>query len=185
MEGAAVWLCQAAGCPLGRWRKLRIGLDEASGEIMAATLSTNAFRDDALLGDLLAQIEGEIKQVSGDGSYDSLKCYKLLQECKARASIPPCRDAVMRTKPELAERNTNIERIAQLSRNGEDGRKKWKQESGYHRRSLVETGFFRLKTIFEDTLSARSFPAQANELLIRCRALNRMTQLGMPQSYPI
>src|SRR3712207_7463105 len=40
------------------------------------------------------------------------------------------------------------------------GRKQWKQESGYHRRSLVETGIFRLKTIFGGNLSARSEAAQ-------------------------
>ena len=85
----------------------------------------------------------------------------------------------------MQERNANIRRIAQLSQGGDDGRKLWKQESDYHRRSLAETGFFRLKTIFGDTLSARCFEGQANELFIRCAALNRMSQLGMPDSYPI
>jgi len=184
--GEGEWKVRQYGYAKRRtWRKLHIGLDEASSEIMAATVSTNDFRDDALLFDLLEQVEAEIDQVSGDGIYDSAKCYKLLQERQARASIPPCRDAVLRAKPELTERNANIARIAQLSEGGQDGRKQWKQESGYHRRSLVETGFFRLKTIFGDTLSPRHFDAQANELLIRCAALNRMTQLGMPQSYPI
>jgi len=42
-----------------------------------------------------------------------------------------------------------------------------------------------LKTLFGNTLSARHFQAQANELFLRCAALNRMTQLGMPQSYAI
>ena len=184
--GEGEWKVRQYGYAKRRtWRKLHIGLDEATGEIMAATVSTNACRDDSLLGKLLEQVNGEIKQVSGDGSYDSLKCYKLLQERKIRACIPPCRGAVLRAKPELQERNANIARIAELSEGGGDGRRRWKQESGYHRRSLVETGFFRLKTIFGDNLSPRRFPAQANELLIRCRALNRMTQLGMPQSYPI
>ena len=54
---------------------------------------------------------------------------------------------------------------------------------GYHRRSLVETAFFRLKTLMGNTLSARQFQAQANELFVRCAVLNRMTQLAMPQSY--
>src|SRR4028118_1636403 len=58
-------------------------------------------------------------------------------------------------------------------------RQRWKEESGYHRRSLVETAVFRLKTIFGDKLSSRGCEAQAHEIFLRCAALNRMTHLGM------
>jgi hypothetical protein len=54
---------------------------------------------------------------------------------------------------------------------------------GYHRRSLAETTFYRIKTIFGDRLMARGFKAQTCEMLIKCAALNRMTQVGMPDSY--
>ncbi len=185
VEGAPARLQQAPGCPLGAWRKLHIGINEATGEIVAAMASTNDLRDDALLGDLLEQVPGEIEQVSGDGIYDTAACYRLLQKRQARAAIPPRRGARKSHKPELAARNAPLWRIQQLSQQGEDGRKKWKQEVGSHRRSLVETAFFRLKTLLGNTLSARHFQAQANELFLRCAALNRMTQLGMPQSYPI
>jgi len=42
---------------------------------------------------------------------------------------------------------------------------------------------FRLKTIFGDKLSARLLETQTTQALIRCLALNRMTHLGMPDSY--
>ena len=58
------------------------------------------------------------------------------------------------------------------------GRAEWKRQSGCHRRSLAETAFFRLKTSFGERLSARKFSAQANEALIRCAALNKLTSLG-------
>lgn len=186
--GEGEWKVRQHGWSKRRtWRKLHLGVDESTGEIIAATVSTNNFRDDELLGDLLQQIPEEIAmaQVSGDGIYDSRRCYALLQKRAARAAIPPQRTACLRSRPELAQRNANIERIAQLSVNRQDGRKKWKQEIGYHRRSLVETAFFRLKTILGDRLTPRCFEAQGRELLLRCAALNRMTQLGMPQSYPV
>ena len=44
---------------------------------------------------------------------------------------------------------------------------------------------FQLKTIFGDKLSARLLETQTTQALIRCLALNRMTHLGMPESYPI
>ena len=58
-------------------------------------------------------------------------------------------------------------------------------QSGYHKRSLAETGIFRLKTIFDDGLNARRIDTQSSQALIRCLALNRITQLGMPDSYPV
>ncbi len=184
--GEGEWKVRQHGYSKRRtWRKLPIGINEQTGEVVAAMASTNDLRDDALLGDLLSQVPGPIEQVSGDGIYDTAACYRLLEKRKARAAIPPRQGARRSPKPELEARNAHIERIRHLSEGGQDGRKKWKQEVGYHRRSLVETAFFRLKTLFGNTLSARHFQAQANELFLRCAALNRMTQLGMPQSYPI
>ena len=65
------------------------------------------------------------------------------------------------------------------------GKDQWQQETGYHRRSLVETAMMRLKTLFSDRLKAREWKRQETELPIRCAALNRMTKLGMPHSYTI
>jgi len=44
---------------------------------------------------------------------------------------------------------------------------------------------FRLKTIFGNDLSARLIETQTTQALIRCMALNKMTHLGMPQSYKV
>jgi len=66
-----------------------------------------------------------------------------------------------------------------------EGRKGWKKSSGYHRRSLVETAFFRLKTIFSGKQRSQRTQTQTSEAMIRCLALNRMTSLGMPQSYAV
>jgi len=65
------------------------------------------------------------------------------------------------------------------------GRAVWKQESDYHQRSLAETGMFRLKKIFGPGLLARHLKCQQTEVRLRCVALNRMTALGMPDSYPV
>jgi len=52
-------------------------------------------------------------------------------------------------------------------------------------RSLAETTMFRFKTIFGDRLSARLLETQATQASICCAALNRMTHLGMPESYQV
>ena len=95
--------------------------------------------------------------------------------------IPPRRGAKLwhqdESTDEQSARNEQIQRISEV------GRAQWKRESGYYQQSLAETTMSRLKTIFSGKLSGRSFEAQASEMLIRCRVLNRMTQLGMSDSY--
>jgi len=56
---------------------------------------------------------------------------------------------------------------------------------GYHRRSLAETTMFRFKMIFGGKLRSRKFENQAVELFLQCTALNRMIQLGKPDSYKV
>jgi len=133
------------------------------------------------LPDLLAQVSGEIHQVSADGAYDKRPCYDALAERGAMAVIPPRRDAKIWQHKSCAgapwQRDENPRAIRR------QGRRRWKQAAGYHRRSLAETTFFRLKTLFGPTLRARQFPQPATELFLQVAALNRMTHLGMPESY--
>ena len=72
-----------------------------------------------------------------------------------------------------------------LSLPGDATRQAWQKESDYHRRSLAETTVFRFKTIFGDRLAAREEQRQQTEARLKCAALNRMTRLGMPESYRV
>ena len=180
--GEGEWKVRQHGYTYRRtWRKVHLGVDEASGEIVAAVVTTNDYHDSQLLPDLLEQVEEEIKQVSGDGAYDRRTCYEAIGERQARASIPPQHNAKIwqhgNTKATRLARDENLRRIRQV------GRAAWKRESGYHRRSLAETTMFRLKTIFSARVTARGFAGQAAQVLVRCAALNRMLQLGRPNSY--
>lgn len=182
--GEGEWKVRRYGWSQRRtWRKLHIGVDEATGEVAAAAVSTNSCGDGQALPCLLAQIEGEIKQVTGDGGYDDRQCYDAIRGKGARAVIPPQQGArIWQHANSRAERHDRDENLREIRRSG---RAKWKRESGYHRRSLAEVAVFRLKTIFGERASARSFAGQARQLLVRCAALNRMTHLGMPDSFKV
>jgi len=182
--GEGEWKVRQHGYSRRRtWRKLHLGVDEATLEFVAVIVSTNSFKDSQLLPDLLAQVEGQIRQVSADGAYDSRNCYDAIRQRGARAAIPPQKSARIwqhgNTKAERLLRDENLRAIRK------SGRKEWKRESGYHRRSLAETQVFRVKMIFGERVRARSFDGQAAQLLVRCAALNRMTHLGMPDSYAV
>jgi hypothetical protein len=182
--GEGEWKVRQHGWSKRRtWRKLHLAVDEATGEIVAAVASEAGVTDDDVVPDLVGQVDRPIQQVSADGAYDKRKCYEALEPTGATVTIPPRRDAKIwhhgNNTGEPWQRDANLRAIRRL------GRKRWKRESGYHRRSLAETAIFRLKTLFGPTLRSRNFAQQATELFLRATALNRMTQLGMPDSYPV
>lgn len=182
--GEGEWKVRTYGIGKRRtWRKLHLGVDEASGEILAAVVSTNDLSDGDALPDILDGIDGEIEQVSGDGAYDQRKCYDAIRRRQAKATIPPRSCAKIwqhgNSKAERHNRDENLRRIRKV------GRKTWKHESFYHRRSLAETTMFRFKLLFGGKLRSRKFENQAVELFLQCVVLNRMIQVGKPASVPV
>ena len=178
--GEGEWKVRQHGYSKRRtWRKLHLGVDEATGEIEAELLTGAGVDDAEAAAGLLKQTQAEIEQLSGDGAYDKEKVYKAAAaKGVSKITIPPRRDAVLweENGPDPHPRNENLRHI------WERGRKEWKEESGYHRRSLAETAMFRFKTIFGDHLNAREAKRQKTEARVKCAALNRMTRLGMPDS---
>ncbi len=62
------------------------------------------------------------------------------------------------------------------------GKRKRHTESGYSKRSKVETTFHRYKAIVGSAMKARGLSAQRVEARIGGKILNAMTALGMPDS---
>lgn len=167
------------------WRKLHIGVNPESGEIEAMALTENSVDDAEMVEPLLRQIEQPIARFVGDGSYDKRKVYASLHRHAPQAGvlIPPRKNAhIWQHGNRHAERLKRDENLRLIRK---QGRKAWKENSGYPMRSLVETAIFRFKTIFGDRLSARLLETQATQAAICCAALNRMTHLGMPESYKV
>ena len=184
IHGEGEWKVRGYGWSKRRtWRKLHLGVDEQTGELAAAVVTTNDYGDGQVLADLLAQVGDELRQVTGDGGYDDRQCYDAIRERKARAVIPPQRGArIWRHGNRRGERHARDENLRYLRAHG---RAKWKRDYEYHRRSLAEVAVFRLKMLFGASASARSFAGQASQLLVRCAALNRLTHEGMPDSYKV
>ncbi len=180
LSGEGEWKVRLHGMDKRRsWRKLHLAMDASTHQLTAALITEKERLDRTVLPHLLDETEAEIGAVCADGAYDFQRCYQAIKEKEAVPLIPPRSDAVVRRKSPFEQRDENLREIKKL------GQRRWKKESGYHRRSLVETAFFRLKTIFTDKLKARTVERQEREAKVRCLALNRMTALGMPQSYVI
>lgn len=179
--GEGEWKVKKHGADKRRtWRKLHLAIDEATNELHAVELTTNAISDADLAGPLVAAIIYPIARLSGDGAYDQVKVYDELERRRIEPVIPPRSNAVIWTDEAgddlIHARNEALRKIDCV------GLAEWKRQIGYHRRSKAETGMFRWKTTFGERLSTRLLANQQAEVRIKASCLNQFTKLGMPKA---
>ncbi len=117
----------------------------------------------------------EIGSVTADGAYDTRRCHNAIAGHGAAAVIPPRRNA-QPWKPTTA---VAIARNDALRASRYLGRALWRNWSGYHRRSRVETKMHCVKLLGQ-RLMARDFDRQVAEVQVRIAILNGYTALGIP-----
>lgn len=178
--GEGEWKTRKHGISKRRtWRKLHLAINPKTQEIEAEVLTENSGHDADQVDDLLDQIDQPIDSFGGDGAYDQWKVYNRLAEGEIEAIIPPRQNAKIKqhgnaSQPPIS-RDEAIRGIRRV------GRKQWKKEVGYHRRSLAETAMYRLKCCFGDKLKNRELENQRAESRLRSKILNHFTHLGLPQ----
>jgi hypothetical protein len=162
------------------WRKLHLGVEESTKEIVAVELTGSRRHDSQPLPALLEQIADPIDQVSGDGAYDTRACSEAVLERGATPVFVPRRTAKQYNSTDptgwRATRNGILQQIAV------HGRATWRAMSGYTRQSIAENTMFRFKRLFGGQLWARGLATQRVEAVVKCATLNRITQLGMPET---
>ena len=167
------------------WRKLHLVADADTGDIVASALSTHRARDAAQVPGLLAQINDDLASVMADGAYDTGAVYKAIaahgSDPPTRVLIPPRCDAKVGRESD----GVTSQRDAAIRAIDARGRRRREHESGYTRRSLVETAMSRYKAIIGDSIRSRSVESQKVEATLACSIMNRMTKLGMPDGYCI
>ena len=162
------------------WRKLHLGVDEKTKEIVAVDLTGSNIHDGSHLPVMLDQVKDEVGQVSGDRAYDTGRCYQAVLARGAKPTIPPRRNArlssVKDPPPFKAVRDAVLRRIKS------EGRYPWRSSSGATRQSLAENAVSRFKALLGIKLTSRRLDAQQVEAVVKYRVLNRMAALGMPIS---
>jgi hypothetical protein len=179
--GPGEWLIEKHGTRRRRsWRKLHIGIDAETGQILASELTTSDVDDGSQVGPLLDQITGSLASFTGDGAYDQAGIYATVAKRHPDADVivPPRSTAVLSEMAESAptQRDRHLQSIA------EHGRMGWQKRSRYTRRALVESSIGRFKRVIGDALRSRTDRRRATEIAIAVRALNRMLELGRPKS---
>jgi Transposase DDE domain len=177
--GPGEWLLEKHGTKTRRsWRKLHLGRDADTGQIVAATLSTHDVDDGSQVGPLLDQVDGPIASFTGDGAYDQDGVYASVGERHPEAAVivPPRATAVpSRTaESEPTQRDRHLQLIA------ERGRMAWQIASGYTKRAKAEAAIGRWKQVIGDRLRAHTDERRATEVDVAVHVLNRMLDLGRP-----
>jgi hypothetical protein len=175
--GEGEWKVRQHGVGKRRtWRKIHLAVDETAKDIIGIEVTSADWGDSEVFPDLLDQVEGELSQVSADGAYDTKGCHGAIAEREAKATIPPREGAV--------PWGNNHPRDAILKQIDLKGSSAWKNDSGYHRRSIAENMMYRLKQL-GTRLYSRSFERQVSEAHVRAAIINTFTYLGMPQSVSV
>lgn len=147
--GEGEWKVRKHGVSKRRtWRKLHIGIDTDTQEIVAVELTTNGEDDASTATKMLEGKTDKLRSFRGDGAYDDFDFRKTLGT-GVQHIIPPPKNAVIKKgakkKPlpvYLEQRNEAVLFIH------EHGSKAWKIQNEYHKRSLNDVAMFRYKAIF-------------------------------------
>ena len=153
------------------------------GQILASTVTESNEQDPSQVPELLTQIEREIGRFIGDGMYDQEPVYAAVEQHSpgARVIIPPRKDAVLSP----SSMTSPTQRDQHISAIESEGRGVWKRISGYYDQADAENVFARYKRTFGDRLRAKREESQEREASLACQLLNRMRELGRPQSCPV
>ena len=178
--GPGEWLVEKHAARTRRsWRKLHIGVDADTGQIIAAELTRKDVDDGSQVGPLLEQIARPVVSFTGDGAYDRDDVYR--EVCQrhpdAAVIVPPRSGAVPSAMADSAptKRDRHLQLIAERGRMG------WQRASGYNWRALVEADIGRYKRVIGDALRSRTEGRQTTEVAIAVASLNRMLKLGRPE----
>lgn len=189
ISGEGEWKVKKHGVEPGKhrqWLKVHLGTDYASRLVVAVHTTHARAHDNQVLIPLLDATPATygVQEVIGDGAYDSEILYQDVAARGAKLLVPPPKNAIWHgdikhgqlvDTPGWEVRNSYVRGAMRL------GRKQWKQQTGYHRRSLAETSMFRLKRTFGSTLKSRRRANQDTEVRIRISLLNLFTSYGLPE----
>lgn len=120
------------------WRKLHLGLDLVTGDLVCSDLTTDDVGDPTALPRLLDQFDGHVSRFIADAAYDGDPSSDMLLArfgSDIQIVIPPPKNAILSADAQdtLTLRDQRITAIRT------EGRMAWQVSSGYNQRSRGET----------------------------------------------
>lgn len=180
--GRGHWNEHKYGYTRRRWKKLHLAFDLKDGTVCAHSLTDQETSDVPAGIGMVDHLAGPIGTILADTAYDTPGFWALRAEHQRAPPViivpPQPRSRVPEPCAVQTQRDRHLHGIA------EQGRMGWQLQTGYGRRSRVETVIGRYKACFGATLRARSDEGQAGEVAVALRLLNELRLMAIPQIVP-
>ena len=184
LYGAGEWLVEKHGTKRRRsWRKLHLGVDAETGRIVAATLTDRDEDDASQVGPLLDQVDGPGRLLHGG------RRVRPRERLRRRGRAPPGRGRRRSAALDRRAQRHGRDRAdaagpppATHRREGQDG---LAEGLGLQARARAEATIGRFKRVIGDGLRSRTDERRATEMDVAVQVLNRMLELGRPESVRI
>ena len=111
------------------WRKLHLGLDLVTGDLVCSDLTTDDVGDPTALPRLLDQFDGDVSRFIAGAAYDGDPSIDI------QIVIPPPKNAIL----SAGAQDTLTLRDQRITAIRTEGRMAWQVSSGYNQRSRGET----------------------------------------------
>ncbi len=165
------------------WRKLHLGGDASTERIVASLLTTRDVDDGSQVSALLDRVGESLVSFTGDDAYDQGGVITSIGSRHPDTGIvvPPRSTAV----PSETAEDVPMQRNRHLRAITERDRMVWQAASGYTRRARAETAMSRFKRVIGDALRSHADKRRTTEVEVAVYVLNRMLDLGRPNSVSI
>ena len=162
------WMRHKHGhAPRRGFHKLHIAVNEETNEIVAYDVTDESVHDSQKMHGLIQQAlaNGSIKQVKGDGAYDTAAIFDDLYNQWIMAVIPVRRNSRFDTSsyPRRMAVKAQLPDVPS-----------WKKRTGYGRRWIVESAFSTFKRMFGEFVMARKKENMVHEIGLKVMLYNRM-----------
>lgn len=182
-HGPGEWTVEKHGTKTRKsWRKLHLGVDAETGEIVASVLTDKEVDDASQVEPLLDQLDVDVAVTSftADGAYDSqgVSSTVMGRHPGAVIIVPPRANAILSdtAKTQPTQRDRHLISIQKI------GRQAWEHKSGYTKQAHVENTNGRYKRIIGPALRAKEPKNQQAEVKIGIHILNVMNNIGKIQA---
>jgi hypothetical protein len=139
--------------------KLHFAVRVDTHEVVAMEVSIDDTHDVKALPGLVEKSRRRVRvaEVLGDGAYDSLRVYALMEDLGIEVTVKPKRNG--RSDRGHPGRRLAVELVRCLGYEG------WAMLSGYGRRWAVETAYWTFKRVFEEGCMAKTLGNIVRELV--------------------
>lgn len=157
------------------WIKVHIAVNIETKEIVSIVITDDRTADHRVFRDLIEQAEenlgeGRIRKVLADGAYDTREAFNILEERGMEAGIKMRRNASTRSRCSPYRARCVRER----NRIGEDA---WKEQNGYGKRWMCETGFSSVKGIMGEHVVSVKRESMFKEAFLKFLFYNMLLNL--------